>query len=141
MCNRPCSGDRSRKAQVAFLQAAGAQVAQTVNLATGQYALSFSAAQRGNYQFGTQIIQVLVDGVAVGQYQPAGTAYASYQTGPFAIAAPGNHTIALKGIGSGTDFTAFVDSITLSTVSALAEPTTTARAVGMRDAVGRRDRF
>jgi hypothetical protein len=99
--------------QVAFLQNGGA-MAQTVNITPGQYTLSFKAAQRGNYQVGTQVVQVQVDGVAVGQYQPPNTAYSSYQTPPFTIATSGNHTVTLAGVGTGSDFTAFIDDVRLS---------------------------
>jgi hypothetical protein len=101
--------------QVAFIQGAGSQITQTANIAAGQYTLSLRAAQRGNYQAGTQIIQLQVDGVTVGQYQPPGSAYGSYQTNAFTIASSGNHTIALIGVGSGADYTAFVDSLSVAT--------------------------
>jgi hypothetical protein len=60
--------------QVAFLQGFGS-ASQTANVAAGQYTVSLLAAQRGNFQSGTQIIRIQVDGVAVGQYQPPGVAY------------------------------------------------------------------
>src|SRR5204862_460523 len=85
--------------------------------AAGSYTLSFQAAQRGNYQFGTQIVAVQVDGVTVGQFQPPGVSYTSYSTPAFTIASSGNHTIALVGIGSGGDFTAFVDDVRLASTS------------------------
>ena len=65
--------------QVAFLQGSG-QAAQTANIAAGTYTLSIRAAQRGNYQVGTQIVRLQVDGVTVGQYQPPNTSYTNYQT-------------------------------------------------------------
>ena len=100
--------------QVAFLQSGGSQVAQTANIAAGTYTLSIRAAQRGNYQSGTQVLQVLVDGVPVGQYQPPSTAYTNYQTPAFTIATTGSHTLSLAGIGTGSDFTAFVDDVRLT---------------------------
>ena len=97
--------------QVAFLQGGG-QVAQTVNIAAGTYTLAIRAAQRGNSQGGIQIVRLQVDGVTVGQFQPPSTSYTDYQTPAFTIAS-GNHTLALTGVGSGTDFTAFVDDVRL----------------------------
>ena len=98
--------------QVAFLQGNG-MVAQTANLTAGSYTLSFQAAQRGNYQVGTQIVLVQLDGITVGQYQPPGTAYSGYTTPAFMVASSGSHTISLVGAGSGSDFTAFVDDVRL----------------------------
>ena len=100
--------------QVAFLQGGSSQVAQSANIAAGTYTLSLRAAQRGNYQSGTQVLQVQLDGVPVGQYQPPSTAYTNYQTPAFTIATTGNHTLSLAGIGTGSDFTAFVDDVRLT---------------------------
>ncbi|HZP89020.1 MAG TPA: Ig-like domain repeat protein, partial [Burkholderiales bacterium] len=111
--------------QVTFFQNAGA-ISQTAVIAAGQYAISFKAAQRGNYQVGTQALMVQVDGVTVGQYQPPGTSYTSYQTAPFAIAASGNHTVAIVATGSGSDYTAFVDDIRLTALNLRATTTTLA---------------
>jgi glucose/arabinose dehydrogenase len=102
--------------QVAFLQGHG-MVAQTANLSAGSYTLSFQSAQRGNYQVGTQIVLVQLDGATVGQYQPPGTAYSGYTTPAFTVASSGSHTIALVGAGSGTDFTAFIDDVRLNAAS------------------------
>ena len=104
--------------QVAFLQGSGSQVAQSANIAAGTYTLSIRAAQRGNFQSGTQVLQVLVDGVPVGQFQPPSTAYTNYQTPAFTIATTGSHTLSLAGIGAGSDFTAFVDDVRLTSTAA-----------------------
>jgi len=102
--------------QVGFLQGHGV-VAQTANLNAGSYTLSFQSAQRGNYQVGTQIVLVQLDGATVGQYQPPGTAYSGYTTPAFTVASSGSHTISLVGAGSGTDFTAFIDDVRLNAAS------------------------
>jgi hypothetical protein len=99
--------------QVAFLQGAGANLSQTVTLAAGNYKISLKAAQRGGWQQGTQIVQIKMDGNAVGQYQPPSTNYSDYQTASFTATA-GSHTISLIGVGSGSDFTAFVDNVVLT---------------------------
>src|SRR5262249_49159301 len=67
-----------------------------VRLASGSYSLSFLAAQRANYQFSYQTIQVLVDGGLVGTIKPAGTSYASYST-RFTVAASA-HKITFVGV-------------------------------------------
>ena len=100
--------------QVLFLQGANSRAAQTVNVSAGQYTISLQTAQRGNWQFGTQLVVVQVDGVTVGLFQPTGTAYLPYTTSAFTIASAGPHTIALIGAGSGSDFTAFVDDVRIN---------------------------
>src|SRR5439155_7290456 len=96
--------------QVAFLQQGGT-FAQTVSLAAGTYAVSFQAAQRGNYQASAQTFRVLVDGAAVGTFRPAGTGYAVYATAAFTVAA-GAHTVTFQGLNpDGGDNTAFVDAV------------------------------
>ena len=103
--------------QVGFLQGAGSTIGQSVaNWPAGTYALTFDAAQRGNYQHGGQDFQVLIDGNAVGTFRPSGTSYTVYQTAPFAVAA-GAHTITFKGLDTaGGDNTAFLDAIGIVSV-------------------------
>ena len=97
--------------QVGFIQGNYGMV-QSATFAPGQYVVSFQAAQRGNYQQGTQVVDVRIDGTSVGQCEPAGASYALCQTPPFTIAVGGDHTLALVGIGAGgADFTAFVDDV------------------------------
>jgi uncharacterized protein YkwD len=98
--------------QVAFLQFTGS-ISQTVNFAAGTYTISFSAAQRQNYQASKQVIEVTVDGNVVGTITPSGTSYATYTTGSFTVTA-GSHTIAFIGLNpNGGDNTAFLDQITI----------------------------
>ncbi|MBY0526198.1 MAG: hypothetical protein K2R98_22580 [Gemmataceae bacterium] len=102
--------------QVGFLQGDASGISQSVTFAAGNYALSFYAAQRGNYQpDGDQSIAVLVDGTAVGTFVPAGTGYALLTTDAFTVTA-GTHTIAFQGLTSG-DSTAFLDQVSVQTVS------------------------
>jgi PKD repeat protein len=101
-------------AQVAFLQGYGSSATQTASIAAGTYTVTFQAAQRGYSQLGTQVIQVLVDGAVVGQFQPPDTSYMTYQTPPFTISAGGDHTLMLHGVGGGVDFTAFIDAVQLA---------------------------
>src|SRR5262249_23577667 len=92
-------------AQVAFLQTTGS-FSETVNLAAGEYRLTFQAAQRGNFNNGGQDFWVLVDGAVVGTFRPPGTAYAAFTTTAFAVGS-GAHTITFQGLDSaGGDNTA-----------------------------------
>ncbi len=99
--------------QVAFIQNTGTIGQSIANWAAGNYRLSFQAAQRGNYG-GTQTLQVLVDGAAVGTVMPSGTSYGTYTTSTFAVAA-GTHTIAFVGQAPASgDSTAFIDAVSVA---------------------------
>jgi hypothetical protein len=98
--------------QVAFLQGYGS-VRQSVTLAAGTYTLSFSAAQRANFQASSQTFAVEVDGTVVGTVTPTGTTYATY-TASFTVTA-GAHTITFVGTDpDGKDNTAFIDQVQIS---------------------------
>jgi hypothetical protein len=100
---------------VAFVQETGG-MSQAVTLTGGVYTLSFQAAQRATFST-SQTFQVLVDGQVVATVTPAGTAYTSYTTTPFAVTA-GSHTIAFVGTDPlGGDNTALVDSVRLNAVA------------------------
>ncbi len=99
--------------QVGFLQVHGS-MAQTASVSAGTYSVSFQAAQRGNWQNGTQVIDIRVDGVSMGLCQPASTAYTLCQSGSFSLGA-GEHTLALVGVGNGgSDYTAFIDDVRMN---------------------------
>jgi hypothetical protein len=96
--------------QVAFLQGTGS-FSQSVSLAAGTDALTFAAAQRGNWQASSQTFRVLVDGSTVGTFTPAGTAYQTFTTAAFTVAA-GSHPITFVGLNpNGGDNTAFIDNV------------------------------
>src|SRR5262249_3497000 len=98
--------------QVAFLQTTGS-FSQAVTLAAGTYQLTFQAAQRAISQASAQTFQVLVDGVVVGTFTPAGTSYGAFTTNAFTGAA-GAHTIQFVGLNPrGGDNTAFIDNVQL----------------------------
>jgi hypothetical protein len=102
----------SQGSQVAFLQATGS-ISQSVTLAAGTYSLSFSAAQRANFQSSSQSIQVLIDGTAVGTFTPGSASYTAYTTASFTVTA-GSHTIRFVGLDpDGQDNTAFIDQVFL----------------------------
>ena len=102
--------------QVAFLQGYGT-ASQPVTFTAGTYSLSFLAAQRGNYQYSSQTIQVLVDGNVVGTFTPPDTNYSAFTTGSFSIATGGPHTITLAGTDpDGQDNTAFIDAVQINQV-------------------------
>jgi YD repeat-containing protein len=96
--------------QVTFLQNAGS-VTQSATLAAGTYTLTFRAAQRGNYNpGGDQTIRVLVNGVSVGDFTPAGAGYQTFTTAAFTVAGGGTTSISFQGLGSG-DSTALLDDV------------------------------
>jgi hypothetical protein len=99
--------------QVAFLQATSTISQSVAGWSAGTYTISFSAAQRENWQHGGQNFQVLVDGAVVGTFMPSGIGYATYSTDPFTVTA-GAHTITFQGLDSvGGDNTAFIDNVQL----------------------------
>jgi hypothetical protein len=97
--------------QVAFLQTNNSVVSQTVAFTTaGNYQLSVSSAQRGNWNEQRQIIQVYLDGTFLGSISPSG---AQYETAALSLSASaGNHVLTFRGISSG-DSTAFIDNVTI----------------------------
>ena len=93
-----------------------ARSASRRRLGRGQLHDHFDAAQRGNYRRLGQDFEVLVDGVVVGTFTPAGTVYQAYTTAAFTVAA-GSHTITFQGLDTaGGDNTAFVDAVTIAPV-------------------------
>ena len=99
--------------QVAFLQKTGSFSQAVAGWAAGSYRLTFRAAQRGNNGTSRQDFRVLVDGVAVGTFTPAGTSYQVLTTAAFTVTA-GSHTIAFQGLNSvGGDNTALIDQISV----------------------------
>ncbi len=99
--------------QVGFLQGTGSFSQTVAGIAAGTYQLTFSAAQRANFQASRQDFRVLVDGVAAGTFKPSGTSYSSL-TATFTVSA-GSHTITFQGLDSaGGDNTAFIDNVQLT---------------------------
>jgi hypothetical protein len=97
--------------QVAFIQNSG-QISQAFGLAAGRYTLSFSAAQRQNFQSSSQTIEVLLDGNVIGQFTPSSTNYTTQTTAAFIVGTTGAHTLTFVGQGpNGQDNTAFIDQI------------------------------
>jgi O-glycosyl hydrolase len=96
--------------QVAFLHYDGS-ITQPVTFAAGTYDLSFSAAQRANFQASRQTFQVQIDGAVVAICTPAGASYATYHTTGFTVTA-GPHTVSFVGLDpDGQDNTAFIDQV------------------------------
>ncbi len=103
--------------QVAFVQITGS-VSQSFYIAPGVYDVNLLAAQRAIGP-SDQTIEVLVDGQLVSTITPAGTSYASYTSGSFAIGTGGNHTLTLLGQDPlGGDNTAFVNQVAVQSVTA-----------------------
>lgn len=102
--------------QLAFLQNSG-RISQTVQLVPGTYKVVFRSARRMNYQYGTQVVQVRVGGTARGNFTPTAN-FATYETAPFTIGSTGPVLVELAGVGTGTDFTAFVDNVAIASTTA-----------------------
>jgi hypothetical protein len=112
--------------QVAFLQGLGTISQTFTGLVSGaSYQVSFYAAQRNNI-YGQQLGQtweVLVDGAVVGSFAPpeADQSYAQY-TANFTATASASHTLEFLGTdANGGDNTIFIDSVSLSQLSAKAQ--------------------
>jgi hypothetical protein len=109
--------DAPQGTQVAFLQGPSS-ASQAITFAAGTYSIGFRAAQRGNYQYSSQTIQVQVDGNVVGTYTPPDTSYSAYNTPSFTVTA-GAHTISFVGTdpdGGDKDNTAFIDGVRVNRV-------------------------
>ena len=99
--------------QVAFLQNQGVISQSIDNFKAGNYTLSLSAAQRGNYGLSNQTFAVLIDQTVVATFNPQSTSYQSLQTASFSLTV-GTHTISFVGMGPAGDNTVFLDNITLA---------------------------
>ena len=121
--------------QVAFVQETGS-ISQAVNFAAaGSYVIGVSAAQRANFGSGDEEVEVLVDGAAVETFEPQGTGYTTFTTPALSLTA-GMNTISFVGIDpGGTDSTAFLDQVTIS--SAPASGSSGAGAVNISSAFNR----
>jgi hypothetical protein len=100
--------------QVAYIQQLG-QISQSFALGAGNYTLSFSAAQRANFQSSSQTIQVLLDDRVIGTFTPGGSSYTTQTTSSFNVATSGTHTLAFVGLNpNGGDNTAFIDQVLIA---------------------------
>jgi hypothetical protein len=98
--------------QVAFLQNQGCFSQIVSGCTSGEYQLSFSAAERANY--GLQNFNILVDGNIVATCQPSSTSYQTFTTPSFYVGS-GSHTITFQGLDScGTDSTDFLDNVCMT---------------------------
>jgi hypothetical protein len=107
--------------QAAFLQGTG-NASQTCNLPPGTFIISFSAAQRGNFQASAQTFQVLLDGNMIAICNNlTGTSYSAMTTSPFTIAA-GNHQLTFQGTDlNGGDNTVFLDQVGVNPLTSLSD--------------------
>jgi hypothetical protein len=99
--------------QVAFLQAVGS-ASQSILFPDGTFAITFSAAQRGNVQASAQTFEVLIDATVVGLFNNlTGTSYTTLTTNAIPLAA-GSHTLVFQGTDlNGGDNTVFIDQISI----------------------------
>ena len=106
---------RREGVQVAFLQRTGSFSQAVAGWAAGTYALTFSAAQRGNSRPRGRTSGSWSTGSSVGTFTPVGhDATRAYTTAAFTVTA-GAHTIAFQGLDTaGGDNTAFVDAVAVT---------------------------
>jgi hypothetical protein len=65
-------------------------------------------------QTSVQTINILVDGIVVGNVTPSGTTYGSYSSNRFTVAT-GKHTIAFAGLNLlGHDNTVLIDQVAIT---------------------------
>jgi len=104
--------------QVAFVQGHSTFLQTVSGFEAGTtYQISFSTAQRANFNQGGQTYQVLVDRTKVGTFTPSSTSYTTVTTTPFTVTA-GAHTISFVGLNPNNgDNTAFIDNVTISTTT------------------------
>jgi hypothetical protein len=149
--------------QVGFLQqgeqGVEAEISQSLSgfSAGDTYSFTFLAAQRPTSERNTdpinlfpQTIEVLLDSTPLGTFTPDSTSYTSFTTSSFTITDDLSHTLSFIGTNaawiaagmpaSGSDNTAFIDSVSLSSVP---EPASIvmgsmATVVGLSLAIGRR---
>lgn len=85
-----------------------ASMFQTITFTAQNLAISFMAAQRGTQK---QTIDILIDDVVIGSFQPTSSTWAKYTTPTFTATA-GNHKLTIKGTNTfGGDNSAFVDDV------------------------------
>jgi len=105
--------------QFGFLVGQGGGILQLVDLAAGNYTLSFQAAQVGMLPGSQEQIEVFVGSMVVALVKP-GPSLTSY-TANFPIASAGTYALQFVGIAPGSSNAALVDNIFLqSTTSTLA---------------------
>lgn len=102
--------------QVAYLQGTGT-ISQSLGglIPGGDYTLTFSAAQRGNYNTGGQTWQVKLDGKVIGEFSPdqTSTAYQEYQA-TFRLAAR-RQVLSFVGTNMrGGDNTILIDNVRIT---------------------------
>ena len=101
--------DAPQGSQVGYVQGPGT-VGQSVALNGGTYTLTFDAAQRSGY--GSESLDVLVDGTVVATLTPGSTNYAA-ESVTFTVAA-GTHAIQFQGVDpDGGDHIVLLDAVAL----------------------------
>ncbi|MCC2958858.1 DUF642 domain-containing protein [Massilia sp. IC2-278] len=106
-------------AQAAFLQQE-AEISQVFNFTKSLLSLSFDAEARG-WGWGGNVIQVLVDGVALSftgatTLLPGSNSSFTTYTSDFIALSAGTHTLRFVGIGGNGDVTSFIDNVSINAV-------------------------
>ncbi|KTS03293.1 hypothetical protein, partial [Microbacterium testaceum] len=103
--------------QTALLQSRDGQhgsFSQTLDMAAGDYTLSYQASRRPGYS-AVQTVQVLIDGVVVDSFAPPTATFTSHTSPTFTVSA-GDHEIMFRGSAASGDATAFIDQVVLSPI-------------------------
>ena len=110
--------------QVAFIQITGSISQSLTGFQAGTtYTLTVSAAQRVAYSGGTQVVQVSMDGTALGKITPSGAGYTDYSFS-YTPQTSGAHTLQFLGLNpQGGDNTVFLDNVRFSATSTASSPT------------------
>ena len=108
------NGNAPQGNQVAFVQNLGS-ISQSIFFPSGTYAITFSAAQRANFQASAQTFQVLLDGTVIGTFNNlTGTNYTTLTTSSFTVTA-NSHTLVFQGTDLFTgDNTVLIDQVAVN---------------------------
>jgi hypothetical protein len=108
------NGSAPQGNQVAFIQNLGS-IRQSIFFPAGTYDITFSAAQRGNFQASSQTFQVLLDGTVIGTFNNVtGTNYTTLTTSSFTVTAS-SHTLTFQGTDRNTgDNTVLIDQVAIN---------------------------
>ncbi|MFD2331645.1 hypothetical protein ACFSR7_20515 [Cohnella sp. GCM10020058] len=100
--------------QTAFIQNVG-QISQALNFTAGTYTVGFKAAKRTSFG-GTESFDVYFDSTLIGSFSPSSGSFTSFTTNSFTATA-GSHTVKFAGTASSGDNTAFIDDVSISSVT------------------------
>ena len=135
------NSDAPQGSHVAFLQGSGSLIQAVTDWSSGDYQVSFQAAQRGDVNSASEDFEVLLDGVVVATFTPSSSAYQTYTTPNFTVTA-GTHALSFLGLDSaGGDNTAFIDGVTVAPVGGSASSPSGAASLPVLSLINPGDQF